>query len=159
MTHDLGHLPAREREATLDRLVDALAPEGLLVVEEFEPTWQTAVLSAPDLDEADHLFNAYHQAFQAALAGSGNDPRWGRHAHHALRSRGLTVDTEGTTRTWTGGSPACLLPHATAAVIRDRLIAAGMPGPDIDAFRQLLLDPDLIVKSNLALSHIGRRAG
>ncbi|MEU5554093.1 class I SAM-dependent methyltransferase [Micromonospora sp. NPDC047793] len=155
----LGHLPADHRETVLTALVNALTPGGLLFVEEFEATWQTSVLSAPNLDDADRLFTVYHHAFQAALIESGNDPRWGRRAHHALRRRGLTVDTRGDTGTWTGGSPACLLPHATTEVIRPRLIAAGMPPADIDSFRQLLHHRSLVVKSNLALSHIGRHAG
>ncbi|WP_434740777.1 class I SAM-dependent methyltransferase [Micromonospora sp. SH-82] len=116
----LAHLPAEQREDVLARLVGALNPNGLLIVEEFEATWRPSVLSAPNLDEADRLFNAYHVGFQAALAKAGNDPRWGRHAHHALRIHGLDVTTTGHTGTWTGGSPACLLPHATTGIIRPR---------------------------------------
>ncbi|WP_326549967.1 class I SAM-dependent methyltransferase [Micromonospora sp. NBC_01813] len=152
----LAHLPTDQRTAVLTRLVDALTPGGLLIVEEFEPTWRSSVLSAPDLEDADRLFAAYHQAFGAALTAAGNDLTWGRRAHHAMRALGLHVDTTGHTGTWTGGQPGCLLPYATAGVIRDRLIAAGMTPDDIDAFRTLLLHPDLVVKGNLALSHVGR---
>ncbi|MFY1632335.1 class I SAM-dependent methyltransferase [Solwaraspora sp. WMMB335] len=152
----LAHLPADQRSAVLARLVDTLTPGGLLIVEEFEPTWRTSVLSAPNLDHADRLFATYHQAFGTALTTSGNDPAWGRRAHHAMRGLGLHVETTGHTGTWTGGQAGCLLPYATAGVIRDRLATAGMTVDDIDAFRDLLLHPDLVVKGNLVLSHVGR---
>ncbi|MFY1633656.1 class I SAM-dependent methyltransferase [Solwaraspora sp. WMMB335] len=152
----LGHLP--ERHDVLARLGAALAPGGVLLVEEFEATWRSSVLAAPDIDEADRLFAAYHDAFQATLVTAGNDPAWGRRAHHAMRGLGLHVDTSGWTGTWTGGSDGCLLPRATAAVIRDQLTTAGMTPADIDAFRDLLTDPGLVVKGNLALSHIGHAA-
>ncbi|MDG4764452.1 class I SAM-dependent methyltransferase [Solwaraspora sp. WMMD406] len=152
----LAHLPARQRNTVLAKLARALVPGGVLIIEEFEPTWRTSVLSAPDLDEADRLFAAYHRAFGAALTAAGNDLRWGRRAHHAMHALGLQVETTGHTGTWTGGQPGCLLPHATAGVIRDRLTSAGMTPADIEAFRELLLDPMLVVKGNLVLSHIGR---
>ncbi|MDG4834846.1 class I SAM-dependent methyltransferase [Solwaraspora sp. WMMD1047] len=151
----LGHLP--QRHDVLATLADALAPGGVLIIEEFEPTWRTSVLTAPDLDEADRLFTAYHDAFHSALTASRNDPTWGRRVHHAMRNLGLDTTTTGHTATWTGGSHGCLLPHAAAAVLRRKLINAGMPPADIDAFRDLLTNPELAVKGNLALSTIGRR--
>ena len=150
----LGHLP--QRHQVLATLADALAPGGALIIEEFEATWRTSVLSAPEPDEADRLFGAYHDAFEATLTASGIDLTWSRRVHAAMRDRGLDTTTTGHTATWTGGSDGCLLPRATAGVIRDKLIGAGMPAVDVDAFRTLLTDPRLVVKGNLALSHIGR---
>lgn len=153
----LGHLP--QRRCVLAVLAGALAPGGVLIVEEFESTWHTSVLAAPDLDEADQLFAAYHDALHTVLAASGNDPAWGRRAHGAMRDLGLDTDTLGHTATWTGGSDGCLLPWATTGILRPKLINAGMTPSDIDAFRTLLRDPALVVKGNLALSHVGRRTG
>ncbi|AVT40090.1 trans-aconitate 2-methyltransferase [Plantactinospora sp. BB1] len=152
----LGHLP--QRLDVLGKLVDALNPDGVLVVEEFEATWRTSVLAAPDPDEADRLFGAYHDAFQAALQDAGNRSKWSRRVHGAMLDLGLTeCDTVGYTGTWAGGSHGCLLPWGTAGAIRQKLIDAGMSGADLDAFRQLLLVPELRVKGNLALSTVGRR--
>ncbi|QOC91263.1 class I SAM-dependent methyltransferase [Micromonospora craniellae] len=152
----LGHLAPEGREAVRARLAGALAVGGVLIVEEFEATWRTSALDAPDLDKADRLFAAYHDAFQATLRDSGNDLNWGRRAHGALRGLGLEIETNGHTTSWVGGQAGCRLPRATLGVIRDRLVAAGMSPADIDALRALLLDPKLVVKGNLALSHIGR---
>jgi SAM-dependent methyltransferase len=151
----LAHLP--ERLDVLAKLAAALNPAGLLVVEEFEGTWDTSVLAAPSIDEADRLFRAYHTAFQSVLAASGVDLAWGRRVHTQMLALGLDADTEGHTRTWRGDSAGTRLPSASARLLRDRLIAHGMPAGDIDAFRALLRHPQLRVKSNLALSTHGRR--
>lgn len=151
----LGHLP--QRLAVLGKLVDAVRPGGVLLVEEFEGSWSSSVLAAPDPDEADRLFGAYHDAFQAALRASGNDLSWSRRVHGALLDLGLEAETEGFTSTWAGGTHGCLLPRATAGAIREKLVRAGMAPADVDAFRELLLDPRLRVKGNLALSTLGRR--
>ncbi|GAB3965956.1 class I SAM-dependent methyltransferase [Plantactinospora veratri] len=152
----LGHLP--QRIDVLGKLVDALNPQGVLVVEEFEATWRSSVLAAPDPDEADRLFGAYHDAFQAALQDAGNRAKWSRRVHGAMLELGLTeCDTVGYSGTWAGGSHGCLLPWGTAGAIRQKLIDAGMSAADLDAFRELLLVPELRVKGNLALSTVGRR--
>jgi SAM-dependent methyltransferase len=149
----LGHLP--QRIEVLGKLADALNPGGVLLIEEFEGSWSTSVLASPDPD-ADRLYGAYHDAFQGALRASGNDPAWSRRVHGAMLDLGLEVDTVGHTGTWAGGTHGCLLPRATAGAIREKLVAAGMAETDIDGFRQLLLDPRLKVKGNLALSTLGR---
>jgi SAM-dependent methyltransferase len=152
----LAHLP--NRQELVGKLAAALAPGGVLVIDEFQPSWRWCVLDAPDLPQARQLFTAYHGALLAVLAESGNDTTFGRNAHRAMREHGLIdVDVELWARSWYGGQPGCQLPYLAAAQLAPRLVEAGMPREEIDAFRQLLVDPQLMIHSNLALSTVGRR--
>lgn len=152
----LAHLP--QRRELIGKLAAALAPGGVLVIEEFQAGWDSCVLDAPDLLEAGRLFTAYHQALTYVLAAAGNDTSWGRNAHRAMREHGLTdVDVEFWAKSWYGGQPGCLLAYTAAAQLRGKLVGAGMSGPDLDALRALLTDPRLMIHANFAVSTIGRR--
>ncbi|MDQ7905962.1 methyltransferase domain-containing protein [Phytohabitans sp. ZYX-F-186] len=151
----LGHLDSRDD--LLADLTGTLTANGVIVVEEFAGTWSTSVLDAPDWDEANRLFTAYHHAFREILAGQGVDLTWARRVHGVMRRLGLRVETRAHAATWAGNSPGTRLAWASAGLLRDKLAAHGMPPADIDAFRTLLQHPDLRVLGNLALSTIGRR--
>jgi len=152
----LAHLPTRHE--VLGTLAAALVPGGVLVVDEFQPSWSWCVLDAPDLPEARRLFGDYHEALLTVLAASGNDTTFGRNAHRSMRRQGLVdVDVELWARSWRGGQAGCQLPYLAATQLAPRLVEAGMPAADLDAFRQLLLDPRLMIHSNLAVSTVGRR--
>ncbi|MPZ27790.1 MAG: methyltransferase domain-containing protein [Micromonosporaceae bacterium] len=149
----LAHLPTRHQ--VLDRLVQALTPGGALVVEEFDASWDRCVLDSPDPD-ADRLFTAYHHALLAVLVAAGADPGWGRNTHRALRQAGLTqVEAEFWSCTWHGGQAGCLLPRTAAGQLAEQLTSAGMPVEDLNRFRNLLLDPRLVIHGNTAVSTIG----
>jgi SAM-dependent methyltransferase len=151
----LACLPERRR--VLARLAAALAPGGALVVEEFDPCWDQCVLDTPD-PEAHRLFSSYHTALMAVLRAAGTDPGWGRQVHHAMRGCGLEeVCTEWWAQSWHGAQTGCLLPYATAAQVRDQLVANGMSPDDLDRFRALLLDPRLVIHGNMAVSTVGCR--
>jgi SAM-dependent methyltransferase len=153
----LAHLP--QRRQVLAKLVEALDPGGVLVVDEFASGgWERCVLDAPDLAEAQRLFDAYHSALVTVMERDGTtDTGWGRSVHRAMHEAGLTdVDTELWARSYRGGEPGCLLPHTAAAQLRPRLLAAGMPAGDIDAFRGLLRDPGLVIHAGVAISTAGR---
>jgi len=152
----LAHLPQRER--VLERLVAALAPGGVLVVEEFDPSWDRCVLHAPDPD-VHRLFAEYHRALMATLRAAGTDPGWGRRLHHAMTEAGLTaVSTEFWARAWRGGEPGCRLAYVAAGHVRAQLVDNGMSPSDIDRFRTLVLDPRLVIHGNLGVSAMGRRS-
>ena len=165
----LNHLT--DRDTHLAELADALNTDGILVVEEFTGTWNTSVLAAPALTnhhtdqdagelgwaEANRLYSAYHHAFQDVLIAAGLDLSWSRRVHTGMLSLGLQVDTVPHCQTWSGNSPGTRLPWASAELLRDKLVAHGMPPADIDAFRSLLSNPDLRVLGNTVLSTIGRR--
>ncbi|MDG4795124.1 class I SAM-dependent methyltransferase [Micromonospora sp. WMMD1082] len=152
----LGHL--KQRVLLLGRMAAELAPNGIVVVDEFRGTWRDCVLSTPDPD-AKRLFGAYHAAFERVLVESGNDPEWSHQVLDAMLRLGLEATASAHATDWAGGTAGCLLPRATAGVLRHKLITAGMTGADIDAFRTLLLDPRLRVMGNLAVSTLGRRPG
>jgi SAM-dependent methyltransferase len=154
----LAHLP--QRRELVGKLVDALAPGGVLVIEEFQPGWDWCVLDAPDMAEARRLFTTYHRALTSVLAAAGNDTGWGRAVPRVMRQHRLLreVDVELWARSWYGGQPGCRLPYLAAAQLRPKLIDAGMTTADIDAFRDLLLEPELMIHANLTVSTIARRS-
>ncbi|MYV65087.1 methyltransferase, partial [Streptomyces sp. SID2131] len=82
----LQHLPGRQ--AVLRRLADALAPGGLLQVDEFDAGHEPCLL-APSEDDA-RLYARFTDAKAALMRASGGDPTWGRRAAAALRDAGLT---------------------------------------------------------------------
>lgn len=152
----LGHIGARRM--LVDKLAAALAPGGALVIEEFDASWDRCLMHAPDLATADRLFTGYQHALTSVLRAAGTDPRWGRSVYQVMRDAGLVdVTADFWARAWQGGEPGCLLPYTAAAQLRPKLIEAGMKADDIDAFRDLLVDPRLVIYGNLAVSTCGRR--
>lgn len=157
----LAHLP--QRREVLAKLVEALSPGGVIVVDEFASGgWDRCVLDTPDEVSpaaAQRLFDAYHRALVRVMEHDGTtDTNWGRGAYRAMREAGLIdVDAELWTRSHRGAEPGCLLPHTASAQLRPRLLAAGMAAEDLDAFRKLLRDPRLAIHASLAISTIGRK--
>jgi protein-L-isoaspartate O-methyltransferase len=152
----LQHLP--ERDEVLAGLAAALAPGGVLVVEELEASWSTAVLATPD-PRAHRIFARYEAALTALLQAGGNDPRWPRRVHTAMRELGLTgVDTQGWQGSWAGGTGAAMLAHATGTGMRERLLSVGMSSTDLNTLQSLTLNPDLVLRGVLLLSTFGRAA-
>jgi SAM-dependent methyltransferase len=152
----LAHLP--NRHELVGKLAAALAPGGVLVIDEFQPSWDWCVLDAPDRLLARRLFAAYHEALTTVLAAAGNDTTFGRNAHRTMRDHGLVdVDVELWAKSWSGGQPGCQLPYLATAQLAPKLIGAGLSADDIATFRQLLQDPRLLIHSNLVVSTAGRR--
>lgn len=150
----LQHLP--ERRDVLGKLTAALAPGGVLVLEELEALWGSAVLATPD-PRAYAIFAGYEKALGSILSASGNDQTWGQRVHGAMRDLGLTeVDSEGWQRSWPGGSGAGLLVYSASTELHDKLVAAGMTTEDLHLLRQLALDPRLVLRGILLLSTSGR---
>jgi SAM-dependent methyltransferase len=153
----LAHLPQRRR--VLAKLVDALNPGGVIVIDEFAGGgWDRCVLDTPD-PAAHQLFEAYHRALIQVMERDGTtDTGWGRGAYRAMCEAGLVdVDAELWARSFRGGEPGCLLPHTAAAQLRPRLVAAGMTADQLDAFRKLLRDPRLAIHASVAISTTGRK--
>jgi SAM-dependent methyltransferase len=153
----LAHLP--QRHHVLAKLVDALNPGGVIVVDEFASGgWDRCVLDTPD-PAAHRLFEAYHRALVRVMEHDGTtDTGWGRNAYRAMRGAGLVdIDAELWARSYCGGEPGCQLPHTASAQLRPRLLAAGMAAEDLDAFRKLLRDPRLVIHASVAISTAGRK--
>jgi SAM-dependent methyltransferase len=153
----LLHLP--EREEILVRLVAALAPGGVLFLEEWETTFRKLVLAAPDRESAE-LIELYHDALVGpVLPAKGNDPTWASRVHAAMLAAGLTdVDTVITSRSWPGGTAGALLIAANIGQLRDEFLTAGLTAEQLDRICRLVADPRIVLRGHFTYSTIGRRA-
>lgn len=150
----LAHLPTRRE--VLKTLVEALAPGGVLVIEEWGH-WSGMVLSSPVSDAAG-IYSRYLDALLKVFRSSGNDTGWAARVPQAMTDVGLVdVDTVTRADSWRGGSAGCLLPVVVATELRPRLIDAGARAEDLDALPEVMHHPDTLVLGNLTFSTIGYR--
>ncbi|GLZ31846.1 methyltransferase [Lentzea sp. NBRC 105346] len=147
----LRHLPTRER--VLRKLVDALKPGGWLQVDEFDTTYEP-VLCAPDRA----LYEKFMRAKNAVFSAAGVDCGWGREAARAMVSAGLIdVDPVPFVQPWRAGVPGVRLLAGHTHRLRDRLVAAGMTGDELERVRELLADHRFRASSSVFYSVQGRR--
>ncbi|WP_306213906.1 class I SAM-dependent methyltransferase [Actinoplanes sp. RD1] len=153
----LTHLP--QREQILPRLAAALAPGGVLLLEEFATgSYRDAMLAAPA--PADRLaYDRYYDTLiDTVLPALGNDPYWALRVHAAMLQAGLTgVDTVVHARSWPGGTPGALLNAVNIAQQRAGLRAAGLSDTDLDRVDALMHDPRVVVRGHVVHSVLGRR--
>lgn len=141
----LHHLPSRRE--ILRRLVQALAPGGVLINEDWAGDHPDEVLAAAPTPEAAELYTLYLRiAGEKAFAASGTDRGWARRVHQGMMDEGLVnVSTVITATSWTGGSMGARMTAAIADQVRDKLLAAGMTVEQLEQLRELLDDPRLAV--------------
>lgn len=152
----LQHLP--ERHEVLAKLTAALAPGGVVIVEELEAGWSRAVLATPD-PGAHEIFAHYETALAGIFKASGNDQTWARRVHTAMRDLELTdVDTQAWQGSWPGGTGAALLAYAGSSELHDKLVDAGMSAEELATLGRLALDPRLVLRGILLLSTTGRKS-
>jgi SAM-dependent methyltransferase len=153
----LLHVP--EREEILVRLSQALAPGGVLMLEEWETSFRKMVLAAPDPESA-ALFDLYQDVLvNRILPLKGNDSTWGSRVHSAMLDVGLTdVDTSITSRSWPGGTAGTLLIAANIAQLHDEFIEAGMTEAQLEEICKLVTDPRIVLRGHFFYSTLGRRA-
>jgi SAM-dependent methyltransferase len=151
----LLHLPERRR--VLRSLVEALAPGGWLVLEEFDCTVPLRVLAAPG-DDAAKLFSRTLDAILGVLRDRGADLGWAQDVHTELVDAGLSdVDTVTHSESWVGGGAGASLHEINSRQLEPRLLAAGVSAEDLRAFRQLCRDPRFNALSYQLVSTRGRR--
>lgn len=152
----LQHLP--ERYELLEKLAGALKPGGVLVIEEMEAGWSKSVLATPDPRLHD-VMASYETGLQTVLRTAGNDPTWCRSIFGAMENIGLVdVDMQSWQGSWRGGTGASLLAWAGSTEQREKLIAGGMTGEDLDLLAELSLDTRTVLRGILLLSTVGRKA-
>jgi SAM-dependent methyltransferase len=118
----LVHVP--QRHEVIDRLVGALRPGGVLVLEEADPALQP-LLSPDESTLAAARANRLRNGFRQLMAERGVDLAFGRTLPRLLREAGLRDIRADAYFPITG--PACaVLERATVLQIRDRLLAAGL---------------------------------
>lgn len=152
----LLHIP--QRREVLARLAAALAPGGVLVVEDWATALGNLVLATPD-DESGALVEAYHRTLVTdVLPANGNDPTWAPSVHAAMLAAGLVdVDTAIEARSWPGGTAGALMIAANVAQLRPRFLAAGFTDHELDRLCRLVTDPRLVVRGHFTYSTAGRR--
>ncbi|GAA1937319.1 methyltransferase domain-containing protein [Kitasatospora viridis] len=150
----LVHLP--DRQAVLERLVEAVRPGGWLVIEDADPQLQP--LACPDEHGPDQvLANRIRRAFRALLAERGADLSFGRTLPRLLRTAGLTqVAAEGY---FPLTSPACrTLEAATVRHLRAELLAAGVTEAEFDTHLANLAGGELDVTTAQLITCWGQKA-
>lgn len=149
----LQHIP--ERLDVLDRLVSALAPGGLLLLEDFD-TGEVRTLdrAGPDHD----LIVTMAQAFNRLLGSRGGISDFAANALRTLRGHGLKgTGASGYVAIDHGGTGWATVQAANARQVRAGLLGQGIAAADIDRFLEVLADPDTIVGSSVLISTWGLR--
>jgi 2-polyprenyl-3-methyl-5-hydroxy-6-metoxy-1,4-benzoquinol methylase len=139
--HLLNHLP--DREMVVHRLVGALAPGGVLIVEDWRPLPDPAAMVAwmPGKVEVE-LYARFQGALFGVLTARGNDRSWPTRAHRVMVAEGLVhVDTSSSSTTWYGGGPGCRLQQASLLQIGEELAEQGFNGDDQRRVYELLANP------------------
>jgi SAM-dependent methyltransferase len=151
----LAHLPSRRE--ILARLVTALAPGGVLLIEEWASTYRGVVLAAPDAESAALVEDYQNILVERLLPGNGGDPAWAGDVHAAMLAAGLTgVETEIRASSWAGGTAGARLIAVNIAQLRPGFLAAGLTEDDLDLLCRLAADPRLVVRGHFLYSTIGR---
>jgi len=149
----LQHLP--QRLEVLTRLVDALAPGGLLLLEDFD----TREVRTIDRDGPDHeLIVRMAQAFNQVLDTRGGVSDFAANSLRYLRGFGLAdTGASGYVTVDVGGTGWAAVQAANAQQVRVELIGQGMTGEEVDRFVEVMAEPDTIVGSSVLISTWGRR--
>lgn len=148
----LQHLP--ERLDVLGRLVDALAPGGVLLIEDLD----TGEVRTIDRAGPHHeLITRMAEAFNRLLATRGGVSDFAADSLRTLRDLGLTeTGASGYVAVDHGGAGWATVQAANARQVRAGLIGQGVTPEDIDRFLAVLADPDTIVGSSVLFSTWGR---
>jgi len=162
-TYDLVHcrnvlVHLSDSEAGLRRLLDSVRPGGWIFVEE------------PDLvaDQADPLLREEERELYARGTGAifaflrerNHDVHFGGRIYGILARLGCeALDTMGIARTFRGGDPQHLSPHADAFAELKDLVVAEQPidADTYDAFLALYRDPGFSWREGLRMMVWGRR--
>jgi SAM-dependent methyltransferase len=151
-----NHLP--ERRPVLHSLVGLLAPDGLLVIEEWFPQSPARMVAHAPSTAAQAVFMRFQEALQRVLAEHGNDRFWSVNALDALVEEGLIdVDAQVTARAWHGGDAGCRLQQASLRQLYDELIAHNLTPEQLDHVNELLNDPRFVLFGHLLYATWGRR--
>lgn len=149
----LQHIP--DRLDVLARLVDALAPGGVILVEDFDTgEVRTVDRAGPHHD----LIVRTARAFNRLLGTREGATDFAANALRALRDHGLAdTGASGYVAIDHGGTGWAGVQAANARQVRDGLTGQGISPGDIDRFLEVMADPDTIVGSSVLISAWGRR--
>ena len=150
----LVHLP--DRLAVLDRLVEALAPGGWLVLEDFD----TGEVRTTDRQGPDHeLIVRVAVAFNDMLGSRGAATSFAADTPRHLTDRGLVdVGASGYVAIDAGGGGFARVLAANIRQVGEALIGHGLSKEDIDRYLAVLDSPSTFVGSPVLITSWGRRA-
>jgi SAM-dependent methyltransferase len=134
------------------RMAGAVAPGGVLLLEDYDFSGPGAYPADPDLDRAP-------LAVLDIMTRSGFDPRFGRRLLSELRAAGLTdVQAEGRVRVFAGGTPDTAFARLTLTAMRERIVAAGaLEAHLVDRAIAAFDDPERTFLSPTMIAGWGRR--
>jgi SAM-dependent methyltransferase len=116
----LLHIP--ERVQALERILAAIKPGGMVVLQEFD---SESMLPDPAVVSSEHLLKSA-TAMWESMAAHGVNRRFGRELYPLLQSMGLRdVEAEGHLSVWRGGSAGARVWRANFEQIRDDIMASG----------------------------------
>lgn len=156
----LAHLPERER--VLADLAGQLAPNGMILIEDWDTSNTHTLLGDSALDASDA---ALYRRVQFTMTtgvfhASGVDGWWARRIHPTMERLGLSpVSTSIHGSVWVAGDAGCRQHAGTITQLRPKLLPLGVSNGELDRVVALLLNPDsgLRVRSHLLWSTAGRR--
>jgi SAM-dependent methyltransferase len=144
----LMHIP--ERDEVLARLVAAVKPGGVLLVEEDD--------GYPMLATATGAYRAAWEVFLPTMAAGGTDPAWARDLPERLGALGLvSVDAEAGAQLFRGGSTHAQMWSLTWLQARKRAEAMGLAVEALDRGRAVLADPARWFHGPTIIAAWGRR--
>jgi SAM-dependent methyltransferase len=150
----LQHIP--ERLDVLAGLLAALAPGGVLLLEDFD----TGEVRTVDRAGPNHaLILRVAQAFNRLLGARGGVSDFAANAMRTLQAHGLhEAGASGHVVLDHGGGGWATVQAANARQVRDGLIGEGISPEELDRYLAVLADPDTIVGSSVLISTWGRSA-
>lgn len=148
----LEHLPTRD--VVLRMLAEAVAPGGVLLIEDFD--WAAGCL----VDPPSAVHERVTSACRTFLGAHGYDPAFGRRLPRALRAAGLADVGTFATSAQVDADPERGIPQWELLVeqLGPGMLAAGLVAQeDLRAFGDLLHDGTSVVFAPLMVSSWGRR--
>ncbi|MFE3203525.1 class I SAM-dependent methyltransferase [Embleya sp. NPDC055664] len=153
----LLHIP--ERREILTRLVEALEPGGVLVLEDWFCPTAPRVLNCADSTDA-KIFTEVVEGILAVLRNRGADLEWAASTHEAFAEAGLTgIRAVRTEPDCAGPGPAHRLYACNARQLRPQLLALGVADELLDRFQEIVLQPDLVTTGWRLISTVGTKPG
>ena len=147
------HLP--ERDMVLDKLIEALKPNGWLVIGSGD------YISFTSLDpHTAHIFERGKRAFLSVLEANGFDSYYGRRIAPALRQKKLAnVQMHGFVAEWGGARPGTLVWTYLFERLREKVLAAHLlTMEEMDTFLELVNDPHFTGLTVLACAAWGQKS-
>lgn len=150
----LDHLP--ERDAVLQRLVEALRPGGWLVV--LGGDFSTVHATGLPIDESEFFDNGFATVVDAGRA-VGFDPLFGRRLGAAFRAAGLShVSIEGSIFEWDAYHPLAQLYTLTFQRLRPMVVESkALPEADFDRLVAMMTGSSFHGLSNALFAARGRK--